>query len=412
MRLSLGFFRAEIKISIRTFIAVTLLFSNTLLWFYIFHVYLLNELLLSFGEDFFYVGLGKMFFYGFAVFSGLVGSLIAERVERRKFLWSWLTFELLATVTLVFSQGAEFALVSSVLLGASFGLGFPTCQAFLTDSTTFDERGRIAGIVFFVCFGTLVPILLFAPKLGIMGLVFVCIALAGTSFLTLIIDPCHRKKGPIKSWLSIATSRVFVSYALPWLIFQLTNGIALFADLPTEVMQVATFGKALQGIVTVFAVLISGFVADYLGRKQPMLIGFLLLGGSYAILGLTVSPASYFFYLAVSGLAWGLLVVSYLQVVLGDLSSKFGSKERFFALGGILIPLFTYTIFSVTQEWTKFTVPANTLSSILSVAVLASVIPVLRAPETMPKDKRRQRRFREHLKKVKKLVEEEEAHQK
>lgn len=406
MRLSLAFLKAEIKISIRRLIAVTLLFSSTLVWFYIFHVYLLDELLLSFQGDFFYVGLGKMFFYGFAVFSGLVGSLIAERVERRKFLWSWLTFALLATVTLVFSQGLEFALLSSVLLGSSFGLGFPTCQAFLTDSTTFDERGRIAGLVFFVCFLMLVPILLFAPKLGIMGLVFVCIALVGTSFLTLIIDPCHRKKGPIRPWLSIATSRVFASYALPWLIFQLANGIAFFVDLPTEVTQVETLGKALQSIVTIFAVLISGFITDYIGRKQPMLIGFLLLGGSYAILGLTVSPASYFFYLSVSGLAWGLMAVSYLQVVLGDLSSELGSKERFFALGGILIPLFTTMIFSVAQEWTKFTVPASTLSSILSIAVLASVIPVLRAPETTPEAKTRARKLREHIKKVSKIIQE------
>jgi MFS family permease len=406
MRLRMDFFRAEIKIPIRKLIAVALLFSSTLVWFYIFHVYLLEELLISIGGGFFYVGLGKMFFYSFAVFSGILGSLIAERVERRKFLGSWLTFELLATISLLFCQGLEFSLFCSVLLGISFGLGFPTCQAFLTDSTIFDERGRIAGFIFFVCFITLAPIVFFAPKLGIMGLVFVCIALVGTSFLTLIIDPCLRKKGPITPWFSIVKSRAFASYALPWLIFQTANGIALFNDLPSEVSQVATLGKALQAVVTIFAVLISGFVSDRVGRKPPILVGFLMLGTSYAILGLATSSLSYFVYLAVSGLAWGLIIVSYMQVVLGDLSTGSGSKERYFALGGLMIPLFTYTVFAVVQEWTAFTVPANMLSSTLGIIVIASVIPVWRAPDTMSEAKKREKRIGEHIDKIGKVVQE------
>lgn len=406
MRPSLGFFTKDITIPLKRLIAVALLFSNTLLWFYIFHYYLLDALLRVPGVDLFYIGLGKVFFYSFAVFSGIAGSLISERVERRKFLWCWLAIGFLTTVSLTVFRGLEFSLLSSLFLGVSFGLGFPTCQAFLTESTTFEERGRVAAIVIFVSFVTLALILLFAQELGIMGLVLICAALEGTSFLALFIDPCQREIGSIKPWLSIVTSRAFASYAVPWFIFQLANGILLFGSLPSEFNSVATTGLAFEVIAAIFAVLISGFLADFVGRKQPIMIGLLMLGISYAIFGLASTPLSYFVYLAVEGIAWGLIAVSYMQVVLGDLSSGFGSKERFFALGGIMIPLFTYTVFSVVQEWSNFSVPANTLSSILSIVLLASVIPVLRAPETMPEAKARARKLREHIEKVGKLVQE------
>jgi MFS family permease len=405
-RLSLKFFTKDIKIPIRRLVAVALLVSNTLVWFYVFHDYLLDALLRTPGVGLFYIGVGKMFFYSFAVFSGLLGSLISERVERRKFLWFWITFGFLTMVSLTVFRGLEFSLLSSALLGVSFGLGFPTCQAFLTESTTFEERGRVAAIVAFIFFVAFILILLFAQELGTMGLVFTCVVLIGTSFLALLIDPCRREKGPIKPWLSIITSRAFAYYAVPWLIFQLANGISLFVSIPSEFSSVTTLGTAFSFIAAVIAALISGFLADYVGRKQPILIGLLMLGVSYAFFGLATNPLSYFVYLAVEGFAWGLITVSYMFVVLGDLASGFGSKERFYALGGILIPLLTYTIFSLVQEWSKVTEPASTLSSILSIVVLASVIPVLRAPETLPEAKARARKMREHIEKVGKLVQE------
>jgi MFS family permease len=403
--LSLEFFTKDIKISTRRLVAVTLLFSNTLVWFYVFHDHLLDALLRTPGVSLFYIGVGTVFFYSFAVFSGLIGSLISERVERRKFLSFWLAFGFLTMVSLTVFHGLEFSLLSSALLGVSFGLGFPTCQAFLTESTTFEERGRVAAVVCFIAFVMLILIFLLATELGTMGLVLTCVALIGTSFLALVIDPCRREKGPIKPWLSIMTSKTFAYYAVPWLIFQLANGISLFVS-TSEFSSVATLGSAFAFIGTIFAALISGFLADTVGRKQPILIGLLMLGVSYAFFGLATTSLSYIVYLTVEGFAWGLITVSYWVVVLGDLSSGFGSKERFYALGGIFIPLLTYAVFSLVQEWSKLTVPASTLSSILSIVILASVIPVLRAPETMPEAKARARKMKEHIEKVGKLVQE------
>ena len=404
--MSSKFLRRDITISFRRFIALALLLSNTIIWFYVFHEYLLDALLKNSGLNFFYVGLGKMFFYSSAVFSGIIGSLITERVERRRFLGFWIAFGFLTMISLTIFRGLEFSLVSSIMLGVSFGLGLPTCQAFLAESTTFEESGRVAAVLIFEALALLVLILLFAKELGIMGLTLICVVLVGTSFLALFFDRCPRERGPIKPWRSVLTSRAFASYAVPWLIFQLANGISLFVRIPDPLKSLATYGQALQFIAALFAALISGFLADYIGRKQPILIGLIMLGASYAFFGLTLTTISYLVYLTVEGFAWGLIVVSYMQVVLGDLSSGSGSKERFYALGGILIPLFTYAIFSVAQDWSKFTIPANQLSTVLSIAILASVIPVIRAPETLSEAKVRTRKMKEHVEKVGKLVEE------
>jgi MFS family permease len=332
--------------------------------------------------------------------------VIIEKVDHRRFLWFWLTFSFLTTVSLTVFQGLYFSLIASVLLGTAFGLGFPTCQTFLVESTTFEERRRVAAIVIFASLFTLLFILLFAQELGYVEVVLICVVLVGTSFLALLIDPCKREMGPINSWLSVATTKNFASYAIPWFIFQLSNGISLFGRLSGEFNSLAAVGSVFEFFAAIFAVIISGFLADFVGRKQPILIGLVMLGVSYAIFGLANTPLSYFVYLAVEGFAWGLIAVSYMQVILGDLSSGSGSKERFFALGGIMIPLFTYAVFAVIQEWSKFTVPANSLSSILSIVILVSVIPVLRAAETLPETKARARKLREHLDKVGKLVQE------
>jgi hypothetical protein len=49
---------------------------------------------------------------------------------------------------------------------------------------------------------------------------------------------------------------------------------------------------------------------------------------------------------------------------------------------------------------------AVTLSSILSIIIFVSIIPVLRATETLPESTIREKEAREHIKKVEKLVEE------
>ena len=101
-------------------------------------------------------------------------------------MWFWLSIGLLSTVLVGF-ESPIFGLVLSVLLGASFGLGFPACQAFLTESTNIDSRGRVAGIVIFVTFVIVVCTLLLVTflELAMFELILICVVLKGTGFAAL-----------------------------------------------------------------------------------------------------------------------------------------------------------------------------------------------------------------------------------
>lgn len=402
----LDFLKIGIQIPPRKLAAVILLFSNTLAWFYVFNTYILNMILMK-GFSLQWTIIANVLFYVFVVLSGITGSLISEKVDRRRFLGCWISFGLVNTVLILFFQGLEFGILSSILLGISFGLGFPTCQAFLTESTVAEERGRIAGITIFIAFFIVVVILMLAESVGMTGLILICATLKGSSLITLIIDKSEKQKGTPFSWTAILRKKSFTSYAIPWFIFHFANGIALFGSTPEGISEVAVFGDVIEFLGTLFTVLIAGLLVDRIGRKQPMLVGLLILGISYVLYGTVTTQLTYIINVLVEGIAWGLIAVSYMIVILGDISSGYSTKERFYSMGGILIPLLTYTVFSGIQQLSKITVPLNSLSTVLSIIIFISVIPILRAPETLSESNIQKRLYKEHVEKVGKIIQED-----
>jgi len=105
------------------------------------------------------------------------------------------------------------------------------------------------------------------------------------------------------------------------------------------------------------------------------------------------------------GVAWGFLFTLYLAVP-GDLSYS-GSKEKFYALG-TMMPLIVYMSLSAAPQFLNISVSANILSPILSIILFLSVIPVFRATETLPENMIRERKLKEHIQKMQKLVQESE----
>lgn len=392
--MNFDFLKKDVKIPLRRFLAVAFLFSSTFAWFYLFHTYLLDKIFESFGSVV-WLYLGKAIFYTSIVLSAIIGSLISEMVNRKKLLWSWIAFGVVTTASLTVFQGIAFSLLSSALLGASFGLGFPSCLAFLAESTVIEERARISGVLLFI---TLTMAFLFILSsallnLGIVELVVLALILRASSFFALLIDPCARETGKKESWLAILSSKDFVLYLSPWFIFNIANGLTGF--LPAY-ESASSIGPVLRFTSAGIAALMSGMLADRFGRKQPMIIGQVMLGVSYTLLGLTTSQLSWLVYETTQGIAWGFIAVSYFLAVLGDLSSSSGSKERFYVLGGI-IPLVTVMGFSGVSDLFNFVAPMGALSAALSVLLFVSVIPVLRAEETLPEHKMREREIREYL---------------
>jgi MFS family permease len=246
---------------------------------------------------------------------------------------------------------------------------------------------------------------------GVGALISTCAILYGISFLVLIGDfgvfgttRKHKKSAP-NSWLSILKVRDFQLYLLPWLLFNISAGLVSFFWLGIEtdtafewVFEISTIlryiGAALFGLV-------SGFLADKIGRKKPIIVSLIILGLGFTLLAYGVTPETVFFYLLTSGFAWGILMVTYIAL-LGDLSKIHRSPEKFYALGAfvpLIIYMFLPPIPNILLSW-PYEVPTGILSILLSSVLYLSILPIIYAGDTLSESKIHERKLREYAKKV------------
>jgi MFS family permease len=400
------FLTKDITIPFRKLLAVTILFSSSFAWFFVVYNYF-DELISpgSFGS--FWFNAGTVIFLVSIVVSAFIGSAIAAKVNRRKLLLLWLVSGVVATVPILFFRGDEFLVIWGMMAGLSFGVGFPSCQAFLADSTTPEERGRVAGVVILVTFVLVVFSLFLKPALALesAGILLLTIGIKSIGFLSFALDPIDRVENEAKPWRAILGYRDFNLYLLPYVLFMVAAGLVslLWQGLPSEYDAVTRSATILRYVgLCVFAI-IAGLMADRIGRKKPVILGLIMLGAAYALVGLLTSPETYFVNMLLSGFAWGIIMVVYL-VVPGDLSFA-GSAERFYTVGWVL-PLALYIGVEGTGSLIGLPTRIDIFSTILSFVLFASVLPLLFAVETLSESKLRERRFREYAEKVGKVVQE------
>jgi MFS family permease len=403
-RLNFGFLTQDIKISSRKFVAVTILSSGTLAWFFLIQVYL-GEAFKNFAYNSFWPSIATILFYGFSAFSAIIGSLVGERVNRRKLLWAWMILGVLTTASLTVFSGVIFLAFSSILLGVSFGFGLPSCAALLADRTVVEERARVSGTIWLETFlmASLAISVISFLKFGITEVILLCIILRSTSFLALFLDPCDRATGRKKSWRRVLKYKQFAFYLFPWIMFNIAAGLAWWVIPPSIYSSAIITGTSIRYVCAAIFGFISGVAADRVGRKQPIIIGLVILGISFALLSLGPSTFSVLVYLTTSGIAWGILSVVYVAVS-GDLSFP-GSKEKFYALGTVA-PLIIWISLANTPSLLRISDPVSALSPVLSIILFVSVIPVLYASETLPEGKMHARKLNEYLRKMGKRVEE------
>ena len=89
----------------------------------------------------------------------------------------------------------------------------------------------------------------------------------------------------------------------------------------------------------------------------------------------------------------------------GDLS-VLGLREKFYGMGYILPIAIMFSLASVPVTKIFPRGSEASFSQILSLLIFLSIIPVLRAKETLPELKIRERRLKEHIEKVRKVVSE------
>ena len=400
----------------RRLLPATIVVSGTFAWWFFITINF-EEIFSSLGISQSWISVLAALFYGSGAISAIPGSMIGERIERRKFLFFNFSFGIFATVLLlVVEQNLAVALLSSSLLGISLGLGFPSCMTLIPYCTSKKERARFSGVIVLETFIMIFLgiVVLHMADIGLVGIITVATALRATSYFGFSIRFCERGKQKRSSWMSILSNRNLIFYLLPWLAFNLAGELVVlvWAGLldNTSVTQAYDLGNTLRMAAVAFLGPVAGVTADRVGRKPLIIFALVILGVGFAFLGLATSYYSALFYLIVSGIAWSLLMVSYFTL-LGDIASS-KLADKFYALG-ISTPLIAYTLVRGILPTLGITsAKANFLSPIMSLLLFLSIIPVLYVPDTLSTDIKRERRLKDYTEKVGKLVQEAEKNKK
>lgn len=285
-------------------------------------------------------------------------------------------------------------------------------MATIADYTAVEERGRVSGIIilgtFIVTFASMAIIGIFG--LGTIGIALTFVVVRSSSLLAFVIDKFERLIPAVKekTHLPVTAYREFLFYIFPWIMFSIASSLAWnITPQGTYIAELST-PTILRYIFMAVSGLVTGFIADRFGRKRPIIIGLIVLGVAFAMLGVSLSQTNivwihrlWYVYLALSGVTWGSFFVVFLAVP-GDIS-KLDLRERFYALvagvfgvSAIPIPVFMGIL------------PVNFLSQILSIILFLSIVPVLRAKETLHESKIYERKIREHMEKLGKAIQESE----
>jgi len=321
--------------------------------------------------------------------SAFGGAVISNtKIDRTRFLRVWMVLG-----------------VGSSLLPILFG-SFTITNTF---SASVKNRGRLGGVVY-AAIGIGVFLFTFVlDALDVWSQALSSVIWRGLGlFLFLLLEPQLQKVDTRSdvTYCSILRERKMFLYFIPWVMFcfidsfegpLLENFFENFFG--SGFFTLMVFGFAISSI---FAV-IGGFLSDFYGRKRVVVVGFVALGIAYGALGFAPEiPFSWYFYTVMDGIAGGMFGAIFLMTLWGDLAGSL-PKERYYALGGTPY-LLTYLVGLVVESYVQ-NISAYAAFSLAGFFLFVAVLPLLYAPETLPKkviEKRLLRKYLEDVKKVKK----------
>lgn len=345
-------------------------------------------------------------YYSAIIGSNIVGSILSSQISKLNFLYLWTILGAVSTsLPALFSSFTVIhVLLISILLGASFGLGMPSCLAYFADCTQVENRGRIGGITFLV---TNLSAPLFAISFGMLDLkinslvfaIWRAFGLVVFFFLKTrerIVSKIKRKK----AFTSILHNKFFALYFSACLMFCLVDSFERpILDYIFEDFHYITIAPIIGSVFT----LIAGVFCDRIGRKRVLIYGFVTMGIAYAVIG--IDPASLFswyFFLTTESISWAIFYTTFILILWGDLS-QFGNREKYYAIG--VVPFLLSDIVRTLSAPYAALISTYSAFSVASVFLFLAILPLLYAPETLPERKIELRRLRKYVEKAKKLKE-------
>lgn len=173
---------------------------------------------------------------------------------------------------------------------------------------------------------------------------------------------------------------------------------------PSE--QYYTLLTALENVFTAVFAVISGFIADKLGRKRLSIIGFMLLGISYAVIGLFGSVEAYklnvsIIFTVTDGIAWGIFYVLFLFTIWGDIAQN-RVGDKFYFLGALPYVSSYFMQLFFMPLIVMFGIGLTAVFSFASVFLFLAVLPLIYAPETLPEKVMKDRDLKSYIENAKK----------
>ena len=394
--------------SVRNAMASLVIVVNTLAWYFVVFDVLrrMMDVVQLTSYEIFAVFTAN--FMGAAA-SIVLGAKATSRMrKRRRFLLTWIlggAISSLLPLALPVTNGLMLCVVAFVL-GVSLGMGLPAAMANFSDSTSMDNRARIGGLTF-LTFGMVVFAMGMLIDVTMTASALVILAIWRSSALFVFPFMKQSKEVLPKSatdlpFSTIFKKRTFVLYFVPWSMFCLVNQtIAPILN--------AHFGEGFVGlfilvefVLSGICAFISGFFCDRIGRKRTAVLGFIMLGVGYAILGvLPENIFSWYFYTFADGVAWGIFYTVFYFTVWGDIAHN-ATSDKYYALGALPYLFSNFMRFTIGQ----YIIGAISLYAIFSIAsffLFLAVLPLMYAPETLAEKKIKDMEIRSYIEKAEKM---------
>ncbi len=342
-------------------------------------------------------------------FAALLGTFAVDRLRKRiPFLSYWTLAGVFLSFIPVFltSPSFEGLIAVSTVLGFYFGFGMPATMGYFASSTQPENRATLGGFTF----------LAIGLSFSIVGsvtfdILATSIVLCGVRLASsLLFQFLKTKEEPTEefraiSYSSIGTNRTFMLYFVPWIMFNIID----YLTRPfTENLRNLPDFLPLESILIAVVAIVTGFIADALGRKRLAILGFSSLGIGYSILSLTNSvpgfdTAGLYFYTIADGIAWGMLDVLLLFTIWGDFAQG-RSSEKLYVFGALPYLLSNFMYVLLDQPMSVIASTATLVFPFASIFLFLAVLPLIYAPETLPEKVMKKRELTLYVEKAQEIA--------
>jgi MFS family permease len=391
------------KNEIRESLPLSLLLINSVVWFSV-SWFVIEDLIKE--APFNNVLLVSSSYFGALLLSAVIGAtLLSKKLRGKRPLLSWVLLGAVACVlsaVLAPERNSINLVFVSLPLGALAGLGIPTCLALFSKVSRSMNRGRYGGIAFFLiqAFTVLIFMPVSSANMDYQFLVLAAWRLVGV--LCVFFWMPHEGVAEERQirLLGIIRERTFFLYFVPWFLFAIVN----FVEQPLleHYFGVDSYNLYMMAgiLITSVSALLGGALCDFKGRKVSGVLGFILLGIGYAFLTLLEgTKVSQILWTLFVGVAWGLLYVTFVLVVWGDISEG-KTREKYYLLGGM--PFLLSNLISVLVKPFVEIIPIAASFSLASFFLFLAILPMLYAPETLSEKVLKKRELKNYIEKAQK----------